>query len=116
MRRLLALDHVLYRGALGGLRRFFPLGLPIALDAERAVFVYAEPGHETATALRSWGAKHGDLWKALWALGLKIEVVAVARRWKEYGRTSRVLTNWSRYPRPSEIDEETRRDLARIEL
>ena len=109
------LPQRVYRGALGGLRRFFPLGLPIALDAERAVFVYAEPGHETATALRSWGAKHGDLWKALWDLGLKIEVVAVARRWKEYGRTSRVLDNWARYPRPSEIDEETRRELARIE-
>ena len=26
-----------------------------------------------------------------------------------------MLTNWSRYPRPSEIDEETRRDLPRIE-
>jgi len=26
-----------------------------------------------------------------------------------------VLTNWSRYPRPSEIDEETRREVARIE-
>jgi len=109
------LPQRVYRGALGGLRRFFPLGLPIALDAERAVFVYAEPGYETATAIRSWGAKHGDLWKGLWDLGIKIEVVAVVRRWKEYGRTSRVLTNWSRYPRPSEIDEETRRDLARIE-
>ena len=108
------LPQRVYRGALGGLRRFFPLGLPIALDTERAVFVYAEPGHDTATALRSWGAKHGDLWKALWDLGLKIEVVAVIRRWKETGRTSTVLTNWSRYPRPSEIDEETRRDLARI--
>ena len=109
------LPQRVYRGALGGLRRYFPLGLPIALDAEHAVFVYAEPGHDTATALRSWGAKHGDLWKALWDLGLKIEVVAVIRRWKEYGRTSTVLANWSRYPRPSEIDEETRRDLARIE-
>ncbi len=109
------LPQRVYRGALGGLRRFFPLGLPIALDTERAVFVYAEPGYETATAIRSWGAKHGDLWKGLWDLGIKIEVVAVVRRWKEYGRTSRVLTNWSRYPRPSEIDEETRRDLARIE-
>jgi hypothetical protein len=109
------LPQRVHRGALGGLRRFFPLGLPIALDADRAVFVYAEPGHETATALRSWGAKHGDLWKALWDLGVKIEVVAVARRWKEYGRTSRVLGSWARYPRPSEIDEETRRELARIE-
>ena len=109
------LPQRVYRGALGGLRRFFPLGLPIALDTERAVFVYAEPGYETATAIRSWGAKHGDLWKRLWDLGLKIEVVAVVRRSKEYGRTSRVLANWSRYPRPSEIDEETRRDIARIE-
>ena len=109
------LPQRVYRGALGGLRRFFPLGLPIALDAERAVFIYAEPGYETATAIRSWGAKHGDLWKGLWDLGLNIEVVAVVRRWKEYGRTSRVLANWSRYPRPSETDEETRRDLARIE-
>ncbi len=109
------LPQRVYRGALGGLRRFFPLGLPIALDAERAVFVYAEPGYETATAIRSWGAKHGDLWKGLWDLGIKIDVVAVVRRWKEYGRTSRVLANWARYPRPSETDEETRRDLARIE-
>ncbi len=109
------LPQRVYRGALGGLRRFFPLGLPIALDTEGAVFVYAEPGHDTATALRSWGAKHGDLWKALWDLGLKIDVVAVARRGKEYGRASRVLTSWSRYPRPSKTDEETRRELARIE-
>ncbi len=72
-------------------------------------------GVDEDDALRSCGAKHGDLWKALWDLGVKIEVVAVVRRWKEYGRTSRVLANWSRYPRPSEIDEETRRDLARIE-
>ena len=109
------LPQRVYRGALGGLRRFFPLGLPIALDTERAVFVYAEPGHETATALRSWSAAHGDLWKALWDRGHKIEVVAVVRRWQEARRTRTVLANWARYPRPSEIDEETRRDLARIE-
>ena len=65
------LPQRVYRGVLGGLRRFFPLGLPIALDTERAVFVYAEPGYETATAIRSWGAKHGGLWKGLWDLGLK---------------------------------------------
>ena len=64
------LPQRVYRGALGGLRRFFPLGLPIGLDTERAVFVYAEPGYETATAIRSWGAKHGDLWKGLWDLGV----------------------------------------------
>ena len=109
------LPQRVYRGALGGIRRFFPLGLPIALDTERAVFVYAEPGHGTATALRSWRAKHGDLWKGLWDLGHKIEVVAVVRRWQEARRTRTVLAAWTRYPRPSEVDEETRRELARIE-
>ena len=109
------LPQRVYRGALGNLRRFFPLGLPVALDTERAVFVYVEPGHETTTALRSWGAAHGDLWKALWDRGHKIEVVAVVRRWQEDRRVGRVLANWAQYPRPSEIDEETRRELARIE-
>ena len=104
-----------YRGALGGLRRFFPLRLPIALDTERAVFVYVEPGYETTTALHSWGAAHGDLWRALWDRGHKIDVVAVVRTTKEFSRTQTVLANWARYPRPSETGEETRRDLARIE-
>ena len=109
------LPHRVYRGALGGLRRFFPLGLPVALDAERAIFVYAEPGHGTTTALRSWGAAHGKLWKALWDRGHKIEVVAVVRRWEEDRRAGTVLANWARYPHPSEIDEEMSRDIARIE-
>ena len=48
----------LYRGAAGNTRRYFPLKLPVALEAERAVFVYVEPGHDTSTALRSWGEAH----------------------------------------------------------
>ena len=39
-----------YRGAAGATRRYFPVKLPVALDAESAVFVYADPGHATATA------------------------------------------------------------------
>ncbi len=109
------LPQRVYQGALGNLRRFFPLGLPVALDAERAVFVYAEPGHGTTTALHSWGAAHRELWKALWDRGRKIEVVAVVRTWKESSRAGTVLANWARDPRPSEMDEETSRDLARIE-
>ena len=35
----------LYRAAAGTTRRYFPVKLPVALDAERAVFVYADPGH-----------------------------------------------------------------------
>ena len=74
-RRLL--PRRVYRGAAGNLRRYFPLRLPVALDAEPAVFVYVDPGHETATALRSWGAAHRELWEALWDRGRGIEVVVV---------------------------------------
>ena len=49
------------RGAAGSTRRYFPVKLPVALDDARAVFVYAEPGHETSTALRSWGGAHRGL-------------------------------------------------------
>ena len=54
----------LYRGAAGNTRRYFPLKLPVALDSRpSAVFVYVEPGHDTTTALRSWGEAHCGLWK-----------------------------------------------------
>ena len=42
-----------YRGAVGEARHHFRLKLPIALEPDRAVFVYADPRYETATALRS---------------------------------------------------------------
>ncbi len=108
------LPRRVYRGAAGNIRRYFPLGLPVTLDAERAVFVYVDPGHETATALRSWGVAHGELWKALWDRGRRLEVVAVSRTWEEESRAKTVLANWARDPRPSEIDEETGRDIDRI--
>ena len=69
----------LYRGAAGETRRYFPVKMPVALDSTRAVFVYAEPGHETATALHSWGATHRGLWHALTRLGRSVEAVAVGR-------------------------------------
>ena len=109
------LPQRVYRGAAGNLLRHFPLGLPVALDDERAVFVYVDPGHETKTALRSWGAAHRELWKALWDRGRKIEVVVVVRTLGEMGRARAVLANWARAPHPSEMDEETARKLARIE-
>ena len=93
-----------YRGAAGNLRRHFHLGLPLALDAERAVFVYVDPGHETATSLRAWGAAHRKLWWVLRDRGCKIEVVAVARGWEETSRADTVLGNWARDPRPSKYD------------
>ena len=98
-----------YRGAAGNLRRHFHLRLPLALDAERAVFVYVDPGHETATSLRAWGAAHRKLWSVLRDRGCRIEVVAVARGWAETSRADTVLGNWARDPRPSEYDREIER-------
>ena len=68
-----------YRGAARSTRRHFPVKLPVALDSARALFVYADPGHDTSTALRSWGRAHCGLWCALRRLGRSVEVVAVAR-------------------------------------
>ena len=112
-RRLL--PRRIYRGAAGNLRRYFPRRLPVALDAERAVFVYVDQGHETATALRSWGAAHRELWEALWDRGRGIEVVVVVRKTDERGRAETVLANWARDPHPSEFDHEIGREIVRIE-
>ena len=103
-----------YRGAAGNLRHHFHLGLPVASDAKRAVFVSVDPGHETATALRAWGAAHRELWWMLWDRGRKIEVVAVGRTWEASSRARTVLGNWARDPRPSEYDAEIDREIERI--
>ena len=118
-RRLL--PRRVYRGAARNLRRYFPLRLPVALDAERAVFVYVDPGHETATALRSWGAAHRELWEALWDRGRGIEVVVVVRTVRELQRALTILEGWTNTSTASgpsaapEPDSAARREIARIE-
>ena len=92
-RRLLPIKA--YRGAAGTTRRHFPVKLPVALDAGRAVFVYADPGHETATALRSWGDAHRRLWDALRERGRSVEVVAVFRTPGELERARTTLGRWA---------------------
>ena len=67
-----------YRGAGGGARRYFPRGMPVALDSRRAVFVHAGPGYDTSTALHSWRDRHRRLWEALQEDGLSLEAVGVA--------------------------------------
>ena len=100
-----------YGGAAGNIRRHFHLGLPLALDAKRAVFVYVNPGHETAKGLRAWAAAHRELWPMLRDRGRKIEVVAVGQSWEETSRADTVLANWARDPRPSDHDAETDREI-----
>ena len=96
-------------------RRHFPVKLPVALDAERAVFVYADPGHGTATALRSWGAAHRRLWRALGERGRTVEIVAVARKLRETRRARKVMRGWAEDSGPGESGSGPGEEIARIE-
>ncbi len=110
-----------YRGAAGETRRYFPLKLPVALDAGGAMFVYADPGHDTATALHSWGRAHRELWGALRERDRPVEAVAVVRSGGEFERAEQVLGNWTdpaRSPgrsKASATGRRIRREIDRIE-
>ena len=82
-----------YQVAVGETRHHFRLKLPIALEPDRAVFVYAEPGNETATALRSWGTAHRGLWQALSERNRRVEVVVVAQEPRSPQRAQGVLSH-----------------------
>ncbi len=104
-----------YRGAAGNTKRHFPVKLPVALDSGSALFVYADPGHDTSTALRSWGKAHRGLWRALRRLGRSVEVVAVARTGRELERARRVTRGWAGPNGRGEPEAGTAEELARIE-
>ena len=110
-----------YRGAAGGARRYFPRGMPVALDSRRAVFVHADPGYDTSTALRSWRDRHQKLWEALRQLGLAVEVVGVACARRPLDRARTILGNWTKTetaPRPIHppgTAAAARREVTRIE-
>lgn len=76
----------LYRGAADCTKRFFPLKLPVALDAGRALFADTDPGHDTLTALSTWADAHGCLWEALAERHRSVEVFAVVRIDEELDR------------------------------
>ena len=92
-----------------------PLASDGATDDARAVFVYAEPGHETSTALRSWGGAHRGLWHALQRQVRSVEIVAVVRTRKEMDRAGTILGNWVEAPAASGAVDPARREIARIE-
>ena len=110
-----------YRGAGGDTRRYFPLKLPVALDTGSAVFVYADPGHETAAGLHSWGRAHRELWRELRDRGLPVEAVAVVLGGREFERAEKVLGNWTAPTRSpgrstgAATGRRIRRDIDRIE-
>ncbi|MDE0357058.1 MAG: hypothetical protein OXN92_04865 [Gammaproteobacteria bacterium] len=110
-----------YRGASGGARRYFPRGMPVALDSRRAVFVHADPGWDTSTAFHSWRDRHRRLWEALREDGLSVEAVGIACARRPLDRARTILGNWTSLgtaPRPVHPPgtvAEARREVARIE-
>ena len=105
----------LYRGAAGSTRRYFPLKLPVALDAKRLLFVYADPGHDTLTAFSTSADAHSCLWEALAERHRSVEVVAVVRTDKEFDRAQAILQVRVRAAGPSQATGDVRAELARIE-
>ncbi|WP_420615576.1 hypothetical protein [Candidatus Palauibacter sp.] len=95
-------------------RRHFPVKLPIAMDSGSALFVYVDPGHDTSTALRSWGAAHRGLWEAIRERGRSVEVVAVGRRRRETQRARRVMRGWAEDTGPALPVAAIREEIARI--
>ena len=82
------LPRRLFRDALGGRFLYFPHKLPVALNAQRATFVFVQVEDETESAVRTWGAQHAALWTALTAAG-------------------RVFDRWMREPLASAAERET---------
>jgi len=86
----------LYRGAMGAQRRYFAHKLPLALDAERATFVYVQAEDATASAVRTWGGQHAGLWSALAGKGRAVEVVVVGRDPDRLRDAARVVDGWTK--------------------
>ena len=95
----------LYRGVAGRTRRYFPLKLPVALDAEGAVRL-RRTGHDTLTVPSTWPDAHTCLWEAL---------PEHHRSVHEFDLAQAILECRARTPGPSEGGGNVRVELVRIE-
>ena len=85
----------IYYGAVDNQKRYFALKLPLAVDPEIVTFAYVDPGHQTDSELRSWGAAHGPLWDALRKKGRQVRVIGIAVENATVDRANRVLERWA---------------------
>ena len=92
------LPRRVYGGAVGGQTRYFAHKLPLALDAERATFVFVQAEDVTASAVRTWGEAHAGLWAALKAAGRAVEVVVAGRDPERLAAAGKVLEGWTTAP------------------
>ena len=89
------LPRRLYQGANGNQTRYFALKLPIAANAKSATFAYVDPGKDTDTELRSWGAAHEWLWRALRLHGIEVRAVVIGADYTATIRAEAALETWS---------------------
>ena len=89
------LPRRIYAGGARGRVQYFPLRLPLAVEPDRAVFVYIDPGMGTRSELDYWGKAHRELWQRLRETGRRVEVVAMAWERKHLDRTRRRLAFWA---------------------
>ena len=89
------IPHRVYLGAVGSQTRYFALKLPIAADTKTATFAYVDPGRYTDTELRSWGAAHEWLWRALRLKGIELRAIVIGADYKATIRAEAALKTWS---------------------
>ena len=89
------LPHRVYQGAVGKQTHYFALKLPIAVNARSATFAYVDPGKDTDTELRSWGAAHEWLWRALRLHGIEVRAVVIGADYTATIRAEAALKTWS---------------------
>ena len=89
-----ALPRRVYRGRRDSRTRYFAHKLSVALDAERATFVFVQAEDVTPSGVRTWGEAHAGLWAALRAAGRAVEVVVVGRDLERLAAAEPVLAGW----------------------
>ena len=119
------LPRRLYHGATGNQTRYFALKLPIAANAKTATFAYVDPGKYTDTELRSWGAAHEWLGRALRLKGIEVQVVVIRADYTATIRAEAALQTWSQRAfeesshqeeRPSRNDPEVTAEIQHMRM
>lgn len=90
------LPRRVYAGARSqsGRVRYFVHKVPVALDNERAKFVFTLAEDATPSAVRTWGEGNARLWAALLASGRVVEVVVAGQDPERLAAAGRVLERW----------------------
>ena len=84
----------IYAGRANGRIRNFHIKMPVAVEQDRAIFAYIDPGMSTRSPLHCWDQAHRRLWEKLRKSGRRVEVVAVAWEPKLLDRAGRQLQSW----------------------